>query len=84
MITCYECGTAQGGAVEDDCVNCGERIGVACRDCVVLFAINDLDKDQRCEQCAEDHEHIVEHQRRYDEREGRGDYLRDQQKDGAW
>jgi hypothetical protein len=55
-----------------------------CRDCSRDHTEVELDLSGHCEECAETTDRRIERQRRIDEYEGRGDYLRDQQKDGAW
>lgn len=64
MITCYECGTAQNAEPSDDCANCHARIGIACRDCGHMFAINDINDERRCDECADVRELQLEHERR--------------------
>lgn len=53
-------------------------VHVSCRDC--SHDEVDLDLSGYCEECAETTDRRIDRQRRIDEHEGRGDYLRDQQR----
>lgn len=84
IATCYECGIGQVvESPKDDCGNCGERVGVTCRDCGNDCYADDLDSNRRCEDCAESAVRIARQDKRRADWEAYGDYLRDQQKDGA-
>jgi hypothetical protein len=81
-VTCGECGHAHSVPLDALCPNCGEEVGVSCRDCGNLFDIGDLDHERRCEeQCAPDWAKFQAQEKRRLIEEGRGDWLRDQQKD---
>jgi hypothetical protein len=87
LTHCNECGQEQAYTVAEDiakqdCINCNERLAVSCRDCSRDFALSEL-TGERCDECHVEHEDWLARQKAIENNEGRGDWLRDCQKDGG-
>lgn len=90
MPRCPHCSIQHQLDAHDDCPACGDSLGVMCFDCGNHFfaadivqgvAVLDRQPAPVCEECGDSRKHVAAKERRRELAEGRGDYMRDQQKD---
>ncbi len=79
-MTCPHCSVPHALQPHDDCPACGDGLGQMCRDCGNHFfvVVEGKDGHVRCEDCARDWAAFVAKEKRRLDEEGRGDWMRDQ------
>ena len=81
-MTCPHCSVPHALQPHEDCPACGDALGKMCHDCANFFMWTVLGADgkERCEDCADSWAKFVAKEKRRLDAEGRGDYMRDQQR----